>query len=142
MVELGKAESSKQKAKGTGKVLRNGKGKGKRKGKTPEVKHSRARLKACDPFSGRQYQQENEDDINLEPDESEMEDFVDTLKDDTSKYASYREKPKYRRDSRFGLKSWRLVVFAEELSDMKEYKKEKPVKEDFVRSFGTVVADL
>ena len=105
MVELGKAESSKQKAKGTGKVLRNGKGKGKRKGKTPEVKHSRARLKACDPFSGRQYQQENEDDINLEPDESEMEDFVDTLKDDTSKYASYREKPKYRRDSRFGLKN-------------------------------------
>ena len=73
---------------------------GKSKGKTQEVRHSRARLKACDPFSGRQYKTVDADDVNLEPDNSEMEDFVDTAKDDTSKYASYKQKPKYRRDSR------------------------------------------
>ena len=134
MIELGKKESSKGKgnikSKSKSKVLHKGRRKG--KAKAPEVKHSRARLKACDPFSGRQYKQENEDEINLEPDESEMEDFVDTTKDDTTKYASYREKPKYRRDSKFDIFCSFLVVFAEELSDMKGHKKEKPVKTDLV----------
>ena len=132
MIELGKKESSKGKGKpnARAKVLHKGKRRG--KAKVPEVKHSRARLKACDPFSGRQYKQENEDEINLEPDESEMEDYVDTMTDDTTKYASYREKPKYRRDSRFGVFCSLLVVLADELSDMKGHKKEKPTKPDLV----------
>ncbi|KAK8791470.1 hypothetical protein WA588_001475 [Blastocystis sp. NMH] len=88
---------------------------GKSKGKTQEVKRSRARLKACDPFSGRHYKTVDADDVNLEPDNSEMEDYVDTEKDDTTKYTSYKQKPKYRRN----------IVFAEELEDMKQHKKEK-----------------
>lgn len=98
---------------------------GKAKGKTQEVRRSRARLKACDPFSGRQYKSVDADEVNLEPDNSEMEDFVDTAEDDTTKYTSYKQKPKYRRDSRVG--SWFewSVVFAEELEDMKQHKKEK-----------------
>ena len=132
MIELGKKESSKGKGKtkARSKTPHNGRRRG--KAKTPEVKHSRTRFKACDPFSGRQYKKENEDEVNLEPDESEMEDYVDTTKDDTTKYASYREKPKYRRDSRFGVRCSRLVVFADELSDMKGHKKEKPAKPDLV----------
>ena len=98
---------------------------GKSKGKTQEVKRSRARLKACDPFSGRHYKTVDADDVNLEPDNSEMEDYVDTEKDDTTKYTSYKQKPKYRRNS--WIESWLewLVVFAEELEDMKQHKKEK-----------------
>lgn len=98
---------------------------GKSKGKSQEVRRSRARLKACDPFSGRHYKTVDADEVNLEPDNSEMEDFVDTEKDDTTKYTSYKQKPKYRRDSRIGsLFPW-VVVFAEELEDMKQHKKEK-----------------
>lgn len=95
MVQLGKKESFKKHY--NGKIH----GKGSRdKRKKPQVKKSRARLKACDPFSGKHYDLETKEEVNLEPDHSEMEDYVDKVNDDINTYTSFKEKPKYRRDSR------------------------------------------
>lgn len=72
----------------------------KRKQARKEKHRGRPRYKACDPFSGRSYQEEDPDTVNLEPDASELDSGSDEVNDEITTYKSYKEKPKYRRDSR------------------------------------------
>lgn len=78
----------------------NKKGRTKDKKGRKEKHRGRPRYKACDPFSGRTYKTEDPDTVNLEPNESELDLSSDHLDEETTTYKSYREKPKYRRDSR------------------------------------------
>lgn len=70
-----------------------------RKQQRKEKHRGRPRYKACDPFSGRSYKEEDPDTVNLEPDASELEFDSDKVNDEINTYKSYKEKPKYRRDS-------------------------------------------
>lgn len=75
-----------------------------RKQQRKEKHRGRPRYKACDPFSGRSYQEEDPDTMNLEPDANELDSGSDHVVEEIDTYKTYKEKPKYRRDSRVQLR--------------------------------------
>ena len=73
---------------------------GKKKGRATKHK-SRPSLKACDPFSGRSYREKDSSEYNLDPEKEELDGYEDNEQDDLKSYSSFREKPNYRRGSKF-----------------------------------------
>ena len=103
---------------------------GKKKGRATKHK-SRPSLKACDPFSGRSYKEKSNVEYNLDPEKEELDGYEGDEQDDLNSYSSFKEKPNYRRGSNLFAFSrnfknlHNVVVFADEINDMKQKKKEE-----------------